>query len=446
MDILGLIHKKRGGNELTAADIGGWVEAVVDGGAPDYQSAALLMAICYEGLSYNETLELTRAFVNSGETLCWEGFDKPVVDKHSTGGVGDSVSLLLLPWLAAEGFLVPKMSGRGLGHTGGTIDKLESIPGFRTDLSTAEMRKVLEDVGCCIVSQTANLVPADKKLYALRDITGTVDEMGLIAASVVSKKIAAGAQYIVLDVKCGNGAFFKTHARAKEFAEVAIRMGKEFDRKIGCVITDMNQPLGMAVGNAIEVNNVRMLLADQAYFANAELATVAHTLRNVLLVLSGRCASLDEAMQMPTDLEEVKASFRQWIEAQGGLYLQFGKEQMKLAEQTVAGTPGSQYRQVVVKAQGGSCIHAMDTMAIGELARSLGAGRRKLDDVIDPSVGMIINAKVGYDWGEDGEVAVIDVKKNEARTDEEIAQAYVDTLTLKPEPCDPIDPILEVVL
>lgn len=264
MELLSLIRKKRGHRELDEAEIASMVSSVVCGTTADYQLSALLMAICYEGLSYNETLALTRAFIASGECLDWSHLSGPVVDKHSTGGVGDKTSLLLVPWLAAAGLTVPKMSGRGLGHTGGTIDKLESIPGFSIDLDRAHLKRMLEDTGCAIVAQSANLVPADKRIYALRDATGTVDELGLIAASVMSKKLAAGAQYIVIDVKCGSGAFFASVKQAREFAQVAICLGSDFGRPVACVISGMDQPLGSAVGNALEVAEVDAMLRGES--------------------------------------------------------------------------------------------------------------------------------------------------------------------------------------
>ena len=272
MNLLELIQLKKSGRNIPAKDMQALVEAVCDGSAPEYQLAALLTVICYEGLSVEETVDMTHAFVDSGESLDWSDISRPVVDKHSTGGVGDKVTLILAPMMACAGLAMPKMSGRGLGHTGGTIDKLESIPGFRTDLEPQEITEILSEVGCVVSGQTGRLVPADRTFYAMRDATDTVRETGLIAASVISKKLAAGASSIVLDVKTGNGAFFRTEAEARTFADLAVKIGKGVGRKISCVMTDMDQPLGNAVGNCLEVMEVLETLSGER--ENADLRAV----------------------------------------------------------------------------------------------------------------------------------------------------------------------------
>jgi pyrimidine-nucleoside phosphorylase len=310
------------------------------------------------------------------------------IDKHSTGGVGDKVSLVLLPILASLDFKVAKMSGRSLGHTGGTIDKLESIPGFNTKLSSDEMLRVVEEVGCCIVEQSANLVPADKLFYALRDATDTVSELGLIAASVMSKKIACGAPYILLDVKCGGGAFFKHTADARDFAALAIRLGTEFGRKVSCVISRMDQPLGMAVGNAIEVLEALRFLepgqwnGNQAPTGLADLATLIDAL------LRSACdgAGVPQA-DLPTLMTsgEPLAKFEQWIKAQGGDL------------EALVGRHSSHYRDggksVVTPITG--YVGAIDAAQIAEVLATLGAGRTAAGAAIDPRVGLLCRAKTG---------------------------------------------------
>ncbi|MBN2083123.1 thymidine phosphorylase [bacterium] len=387
MELLSLIRAKRRGAELPAAEIHRLVTGIVEHSVADYQLSALLMAICYEGLSYNETLELTRAFIDSGVTLDWSHLPGPIVDKHSTGGVGDKVSLMLMPWLAAAGLTVPKMSGRSLGHTGGTIDKLESIPGFDVNLSGRQMEDVIKQVGCCIVAQGANLVPADKIVYTLRDATDTVDEMGLIAASVMSKKLAAGADCIVLDVKCGSGAFFTSLARARKFADIALRLGRDLGKPIGCVISNMEQPLGRTVGNAMEVLEARAALAGES--PQPDLSALCATLGGVLLVTCNRGASYQEGQARMERARESGAAlerFDAWIAAQGGDYARLEAARTKAEKEL---------RLATVPALKDGVISDMDTRRIGEVARRLGAGRLTTADRIDPWAGILCRAKIG---------------------------------------------------
>jgi len=416
-----MIRKKRGGGELADGQISDLVRGVVAGEVADYHLSALLMAICYEGLSYRETLALTRAYIASGERLDWSQFDGPIVDKHSTGGVGDKVSPLLAPWLAAVGLVIPKMSGRGLGHTGGTIDKLESIPGFRVTLGPDRLAEILQQVGCAIIAQSTALVPADKKIYALRDATDTVDELGLIAASVLSKKLAAGAHYIVLDVKCGSGAFFRTEQQAREFAAVAIRLGRDLGRPVACVISNMDQPLGCAVGNALEVAEVDAMLHDGP--RQADLFELCTALGSQLLVLSGRCADASagaEQMEGVWHSGAVRERFERWIAAQGGNLAEFRSRQQDL----------SAHRIIEVQAQRDGYSAAMDTAGIGDLVRSAGAGRMKAGDAVDSQVGLLCSRKVSAAVARGDQLATIIARADDPRRDAELADAYRSCLEI----------------
>src|SRR4051794_32990325 len=319
MHAVEVIERKRNGEEIPAADLHEFVAAYARDELPDYQAAALLMAVWFRGLSSAETLALTEAMVASGETVDLAAqLGRRVVDKHSTGGVGDKTTIAVGPVVAACGVPFGKMSGRGLGHTGGTLDKLESIPGFRIELSTEELIKQVRSVGLAIVGATANLVPADKKLYALRDVTATVDNYSLIAASIMSKKIAGGADAIVLDVKVGDGAFMKARADAEQLADVMIDLGRRAGREVVAVISDMNEPLGHAVGNALEIREAIATLRGDGPADFVELVEEAST---QLLALSDLGVSRDEARdkvrQALADGSALTA-YERWITAQGG--------------------------------------------------------------------------------------------------------------------------------
>lgn len=430
--ILHLIQRKHGGSELSAAEIRSIVQGALGGRVGQAQLAALLMAVCYEGLSYAETLELTRAFVDSGAVLRWDGLPGPVVDKHSTGGVGDKVSLALLPWLAALGLYVPKLSGRGLGHTGGTVDKLESIPGFRSALPAEDFAAVLCEVGCVDAAQSAQLVPADKLFYSLRDATDTVDQLGLIAASVMSKKLAAGAQYIVLDVKCGSGAFFATPDKARQFAALAMRLGRDCGRRVGCVISSMAQPLGHAVGNALEVAEVLRWLDSDVELP--DVREVCCELGAVLLLLCGRAQDLPAGRaQMLAALASgaVRDRFRQWISAQGG-------DLAALAALLQARTG---ITVVDVRSPSGGYITGIDTRGVGELARRLGAGRQSPGDSIAPLAGLECLAKLGSPVVPGDIVARAYLPEGSGLTAAKVSADYSALLELSPEP-GPVSPVV----
>ena len=396
--ILKLIEKKQAGEELTSDEIYRLISAIVDGSAPDYQVSALLMAIYFKGLTQAETIALTRALVETGETLSFPEEFSPVLDKHSTGGVGDKISLILVPLLASAGFKVSKMSGRGLAHTGGTIDKLEAIPSMRVDLSKEELFNQLATVGCVIISQSERLVPAEKKLYALRDATGTVASHPLIAASILSKKIAGGADAVVLDVKCGKGGFFKTYGDATAFATEILAVSREFPLILTSVITDMNQPLGRMVGNALEVMEVYRALEE----GDTSVGMVNLAIRlGSELVHSTQRMGIDEVESL---LEECLRSgkafkvFCEMVSAQGGDLSAFLQEIQEIENRVV---------KLPVKSPIAGLVVDLDAFAIGKAVQMLGGGRTKMEDKIDPYVGIELVKKVGESVAEGEPLAFI---------------------------------------
>jgi pyrimidine-nucleoside phosphorylase len=377
-----LIQRKRDGEELDGGEIAELVLGYARGEVPDYQLAAFCMAVYFHGLSSAETFALTDAMVRSGETIDLHGaLGRRVVDKHSTGGVGDKTTLAVGPIVAACGVPFGKMSGRGLGHTGGTLDKLESIPGFRVELSTEEFVAQVRDVGLAIVGQTADLVPADKKLYALRDVTATVENVSLIAASIMSKKIAAGADAIVLDVKVGDGAFMKTLADAQVLAETMLALGERAGRRVVCLLTDMDQPLGRAVGNALEVREARACICGEGPSDLSELVldAAAH-----LLALSDLDVDRNEARRLAEQAVadgSALAAYERWVRAQGG-----DPDEGALPLAPVV-------REVVAPRAG--FVRQLAALPVGVAALHLGAGRGEKDAPIDHTVGVVCLKKRG---------------------------------------------------
>lgn len=374
-----LIAKKRDGNALSEGEIADLVRGFVSGEVADYQMAAFAMAVCCRGMTTDETASLTRHMLESGVTLVWPDATAPEVDKHSTGGIGDKVSLPLAAMLACCDLRVPMISGRGLGATGGTLDKLESIPGFRTNLSLDEMRNVVDEVGCVINGATADLAPADKKLYALRDVTATVESIPLITASIMSKKLAEGLDALVLDVKHGSGAFMQTLADAQALARSLVDTGKAMGVATSALITDMNQPLGRMCGNAIEVNESVAALEGHG---PDDLMEVTLALGSELLVATGKAAQTAEAtiqLQATIDSGAALERFRQMVAAQGGDVD---------ADRTVA-------QKHAVTASKTGYVQSIDTRAIGRAIIQLGGGRVRQSDALDLSVGIEMQTRIG---------------------------------------------------
>jgi pyrimidine-nucleoside phosphorylase len=385
MRIVDIIMKKRDGHALDRGEIVAFVDGVTTGALPDYQASALLMAILLRGMTPQETAWLTDAMVHSGIRVDLRDLPGVKVDKHSTGGVGDKTSLVLAPIAAACGVPVPMMSGRGLGHTGGTLDKLESIPGFRTALSLEEMRAALERTGCAMLGQTAQIAPADKKLYALRDVTGTVESIPLISASIMSKKIAEGIDALVLDVKTGSGAFMKTESRSRELAEMLVSIGNASGVRTEAVITDMDMPLGVAVGNALEVIECLDILKGQG---SPDLVECSIELTARMLVLgkvAADRADADRQVRRAIASGAALDRFRRIIEGQGGdprVVDDYGR------------LPAAPSR-FVVKAERAGYLTRLDAELVGRASVVLGAGRDRVEDTVDPAVGILLKAKPG---------------------------------------------------
>ncbi len=385
MRVADLIRQKREGGEITPEQINFLIEGYTSGQIPDYQISALLMAIVWRGMTHSETAALTDAMLRSGHTL--DLFDLPgkKVDKHSTGGVGDKTSLIIAPIVAAGGLVVPMISGRGLGHTGGTLDKLESIPGFNVNLSLADFRCVLGKCGCALIGATAEIAPADKKIYALRDVTATVESPALICASIMSKKLAEGVDALVLDVKTGSGAFLKSEKEAVGLAELMVETGKRMGKRVVALITDMDQPLGRAAGNAMEVAESIEILNGKG---PADLRELCLELSGWMFYLGERVASVDEGKRLAADQiasGRAKEKFREIIRLQGG-------------DDRVVDHPErlakAQYTAEVTSPANG-CVQITDCEKLGRACIALDAGRNTKEDAIDPAVGLVFHRKRG---------------------------------------------------
>ncbi|MBL3647521.1 pyrimidine-nucleoside phosphorylase [Bacillus sp. RHFS10] len=412
MRMVDIIIKKQNGKELTTEEIQFFVNGYTDGSIPDYQASSLAMAIFFQDMSDRERADLTMAMVNSGETIDLSAIEGIKVDKHSTGGVGDTTTLVLAPLVAALDVPVAKMSGRGLGHTGGTIDKLEAIDGFHVELSKDEFIKLVNRDKVAVIGQSGNLTPADKKLYALRDVTGTVNSIPLIASSIMSKKIAAGADAIVLDVKTGAGAFMKTEEDAAELAKAMVRIGNNVGRQTMAVISDMSQPLGFAIGNALEVKEAIDTLKGEG---PEDLHELVLTLGSQMVVLAKKADTLDEAR---AKLEEVMKNgkalekFKDFLKNQGG-DSSIVDEPSKL--------PQAAY-QIDVPAKEAGFVSEIVADEIGVAAMLLGAGRATKEDEIDLAVGIMLRKKVG-DKVEKGE-PLVTLYANRDNVDEVMAKVY----------------------
>ena len=385
--VVPLIERKKRGGELSEAELGALLEGYVAGDVPDYQLAAWLMAVCWRGMTQAETLAMTRAMVASGEVLDWEGIGRPTVDKHSTGGVGDKTSIVLVPLMAAAGAAFVKMSGRGLGHTGGTLDKLEAIPGFRVEIEPERMRRQVERIGAALVGQSPALVPADGKLYALRDVTGTVDSVPLIAGSIMSKKLAGGARSIVLDVKWGSGAFMTTLEEARDLARTLVRIGEGAGRATRAVLSSMREPLGRAVGNALEVREAIETLHSRG---PADLWALTLELGTHQLLMAGLAADRDAARALLTRLRDGGEGARKLAEL---VEAQDGDPRVVDDPSLLASAPVVEL--VGMTDDGPRWVAEADARAVGDAALALGAGRRAKGDPIDPAVGIVMRARIG---------------------------------------------------
>ena len=397
MRMYDIIMKKKENEELTTEEIKFFVENYTNGTIPDYQASALLMAICFNGMSKKETLDLTLAMRDSGDVLDLSYIDGIKVDKHSTGGVGDKTSLVLTPLVASLGVPVAKMSGRGLGHTGGTIDKLESFPGFTTGISEETFKENIQKIGIAIAGQTANLAPADKKLYALRDVTATVNQVSLIASSIMSKKLASGSDAIVLDVKTGDGAFMKNLEDSNNLAKEMVAIGKLANKHTVAVITDMNQPLGRNVGNIVEVKEAIDTLNGNG---PSDFKEVVYELGSQMLIAANKATTKEEAFRLMDEAIENKSAlnkFADFVKAQGGdeSYV-YEPDKFQNAKYTVE-----------VKATQNGYVRNIFAESIGNACMMLGGGRETKDSVIDLTVGIYLNKKVGEYVEKDGILATI---------------------------------------
>jgi pyrimidine-nucleoside phosphorylase len=433
MRTVDLIQSKRDGRELTPEEIEYLVGGYTSGEIPDYQMSAFLMAVFFQGMTDREVSSLTDCMLRSGDTVDLSSVPGVKVDKHSTGGVGDKTSLIVAPLAAAAGVVVPMMSGRALGHTGGTLDKLESIPGFRTNLTPEEFQKQLAEVGLCFIGQSAQLAPADLKLYALRDVTATIESIPLIASSIMSKKLAEGVDALVLDVKVGAGAFMKKQVDARRLAQMMVGIGRRMDKKVQALITDMSQPLGFAVGNALEVMEASQTLQNAGPH---DLTKLSLELAARMIHLGKRAASLDEARRIAEGLlvdGKGFAKFKQAVAAQGGNPQALDKFEL---------LPNATGMREVVSPRGGY-VTSIDAEDIGAASNMIGAGRERREDSIDPAVGVILEVKAG-EKVDAGSVLCRLYYTSEDRV-EEAAEMVEDAFRISGQKPDERELILEVV-
>jgi len=416
-----LIKAKRDGRELSAGDVRAFIAGFTAGTIPDYQMSSMCMAVFFRGLSDSELGAWTQAMLESGEVLDLSDISGIKVDKHSTGGVGDKVSLSLAPLAAACGVPVPMISGRGLGHTGGTLDKLESIPGFKVNLSVAEYRKMVREVGACLIGQTQSLAPADKKLYALRDVTGTVESLPLIASSIMSKKLAEGIDALVLDVKVGSGAFMKRLEDARLLARTMIAIGARMGRRVTALITDMDQPLGRTVGNALEVREAVDMLRGQG---PSDYAEVTLALTAEMLVIGGKAKDAADARRLMAEAIRTGAAvekLKEIVRWQGG---------DPAAIDDDARLPHAKAVEEV-RAPSAGYVSGIECEAVGLAAGVLGAGRERVDSVIDPAVGFTLLRKVG-DPVQKGE-PLLRIHYNDPRRLEDVKARLLSAYRISPE-------------
>jgi len=433
MRALDIISKKRDKLELSKDEITFLIDGYTRDEIPDYQMAAWAMAVLLNGMTHEETAHLTNAMANSGDVLNLAELNSIIVDKHSTGGVGDKTTLSIAPMVAACGLAVGKMSGRGLGYSGGTIDKLESIPGYRAELSTEEFISQLKDIGIVLAGQSLDLAPADGKLYALRDVTGTVPSIPLIASSIMSKKIAAGAEAIVLDVKVGEGAFMKTYEDARELAEVMVNIGKLSNRRVIALLSPMGQPLGMAVGNALELKEAVLTLQGKGPDDYHEHCL---NIASYMLMLGKKANSLEEARNMAQQSINDGTAFekiRQFVVAQGGDLACIDNLDLLAKAENI----------LEITAESSGYIAEVNAQDVGEASVILGGGRAKKGDLIDPAVGVMVYVKIG-DYVEKGQ-KLFDVHYNKAELVQNAIDKLKESIKFSEQPVQPPPPNLGVI-
>ena len=426
MSMVDTLNKNRLGKVLSREELEEAFNGYFQGNIPDYQMSSLLMAICLRGMTDQETLDLTDIFIRSGEVLDLSEVDGITVDKHSTGGVGDKTTLIVASIVASLGLKVPKMSGRGLGHTGGTIDKLESIPGFRVNLSREEFIHQLNTIGVAIISQTAHLAPLDKKVYALRDVTGTVESIPLIASSIMSKKIASGADKIVLDVKVGKGALLKTQEEAIEISRLMKKIGHHYQKDVDTMITYMDIPLGTSIGNALEILEVMRILSNEE---NNYLVALSKALAAKMVQLGLGISIQDASIRVEDSLKSGKAykKFMELIEAQGG---------------DISGLRVSSHTQDILSTKSGHVID-MDAYRFGKLSLDLGGGRKTKEDPIDPKVGIVLKKKIGDDVKVGDVLCTLYLREDAPFIQEDLTSYY--TFQEEVEPPKSVDDSVEIV-
>ncbi|MFN3323166.1 MAG: thymidine phosphorylase [Bryobacteraceae bacterium] len=433
MRTVDLIQRKRDGEELTAEEIAYLVEGYTRGDIPDYQMSAFLMATYFSGMTDREVTTLTDLLVRSGEQVDLSSIPGVKVDKHSTGGVGDKTSLIAAPLAAAAGVVVPMISGRALGHTGGTLDKLEAIPGFRTNLTIDEFRELLARHNLAFIGQTEQIAPAEGKLYALRDVTGTVESIPLIASSIMSKKLAVGLDAIVLDVKVGAGAFMKRQVEARRLAQMMVGIGRRIDKRVQALITDMSQPLGFAIGNALEIMEVSQTLQN---IGPTDLTRISLELASRMIYLGKVTKTLEEAREVAqTKLLDGSGyrKFKEVIEAQGGNPNVLDRFEL---------LPNATGMREIASPRSGY-VTAIDAEDIGRASAMIGAGRQRKDEPIDPAVGVILEVKVGHKI--DAGAVLCRLYYTSEEHVEEAAQLVEDAFRISSHPPDERELILEVV-
>ncbi|HPT89026.1 MAG TPA: pyrimidine-nucleoside phosphorylase [Bacilli bacterium] len=432
MRVVDLINRKKYGQALSRDEIYFLINGYVNGTIPDYQMSAFLMAVIFQGLNSDERLAFTQAMLESGEVIDLSHIEGKLVDKHSTGGVGDKTTLVVGPIVSACGVIVPKMSGRGLGHTGGTLDKLESIPGFKINLTSEEFIKQVREIGLVVMGQTTNIAPADKKLYALRDVTGTVESVGLIASSIMSKKLASGADHIVLDVKVGKGAFMKTLDDARELAKAMVDIGNRVGKKTVAVLTNMDEPLGEMVGNSLE-----LIEAIETLKGNGprNFTKLCYELSSEILLITDVAKTKEEAYQK---IDEVIKSQQALNKLRQMITYQHGNPQV-IDDYSLF--PQAQ-NIIKVRSLKDGYVSKINALKVGEAAMILGAGRQTINDTIDLGVGIQVIAKVGKKVRQGDVLAVI---YGNGKNEEEAYQILLDNIIITNEEVSPLDIILDIV-